>query len=52
MGYGSGSQSVILCKALVGSEGHMGHGDHWKPNGDWMIFKTAAQLLPKYVVHF
>ena len=52
MGYGSQSRSVILCKALVGSEGDCNKGDHWRPNGDWMIFRTAAQLLPNYVVHF
>lgn len=52
MGYGARSNSIILCKALVGEEGRQEVGDHWKPNGDWMIFKTAAQLLPKYVVHF
>ena len=52
MGYGSSSSSVILCKALVGKLGEQERGDHWKPNGDWIIFKTAAQLLPKYVVHF
>ena len=52
MGYGQGSHSVILCKALIGESGPQGQGDHWKPNGDWMIFRTAAQVLPKYVVHF
>jgi hypothetical protein len=26
--------------------------DSWYPNDDWVVFKTGAQLLPKYVVHF
>lgn len=54
MSYGEGSMSVILCQALEGAGGQPGQADHWRPKGDsdWVIFKTAAQLLPKYVVHF
>ena len=52
VGYGRASNSVILCMALVGEQGEQGRGDHWKPSTDWMIFKTSAQLKPKYVVHF
>ena len=44
MGYGSKSRSVILCNALVGSEGDCKKGDHWRPmpNGDWMIFRICS----------
>ena len=52
MGYGRESRSIILCKALPGSKGAQGAGDSWEPNGDWVIFKTGEQLVPKYVVHF
>ena len=58
MGYGRASNSVVLCKALPGRQcaspkaGEKGVGDSWKPLRDWVIFKQAAQLLPKYVVHF
>ena len=52
MGYGQSSRSVILCKALPGTTGPQGVGDSWKPCNDWVIFREAAQLLPKYVVHF
>ena len=57
MGYGQSSSSVILCKALPGKAGPQGVGDSWKPPhseqvSDWVIFRQAAQLLPKYVVHF
>ena len=52
MGYGQGSNSVILCLALPGKKGAREVDDSWYPNGDWVIFKRGAQLLPKYVVHF
>jgi len=52
MGYGQGSHSVILCLALPGKKGAKGVDDSWYPHGDWVIFKSGAQLLPKYVVHF
>jgi len=52
MGSGQGSKSVILCLALPGKKGVQGVADSWYPKGDWVIFKTGAQLLPKYVVHF
>ena len=50
--YGSDAKSVILCKALPGKTGTREGDDSWKPHKDWMIFKTAEQLLPVYVVHF
>ena len=50
--YGSCAKSVILCRALPGKTGIQEVDDSWKPNKDWMIFKTAEQLLPVYVVHF
>jgi len=46
------SRSVILCQALPGKKGAREVGDSWYPNGDWVVFKTGAQLLPRYVVHF
>ena len=53
MGYGQGSRSVILCLALPGKRGTRQEvDDSWYPRDDWVVFKTSAQLLPKYVVHF
>jgi hypothetical protein len=53
MGYGQGSRSVILCLALPGKRGTQQEvDDSWYPRDDWVVFKTGAQLLPKYVVHF
>jgi peptidase E len=57
MGYGKDSRSVVLCLALPGKKGEnatqrKGEEDHWYPKKDWVVFKTGAQLLPKYVVHF
>jgi len=53
MGYGKDSRSVILCLALPGKRGTQREvDDSWYPRGDWVVFKTGAQLLPKYVVHF
>jgi hypothetical protein len=50
--YGRG-KAVILCKALPGKISKIvGEGDSWAPNEDWLIFKTAKQLLPVYVLHF
>lgn len=46
---GQGS-TVILSQALIGREGR--GGDSWKPRGDWIVFKDAAQLLPKYIIHY
>ena len=53
--FGQGVKQLILCEALVGncvgtdaSDG----GDSWKPHGDWQVYKTSEQVLPKYVVHF
>ena len=45
---------LILCKALPGKAGLQGVGDSWKPrvDDDWVIFREAAQLWPKFVVHF
>ena len=53
MGYGNGANAVILCKALPGDI-DTDMRDSWRPNADsdWLIFKTAEQLLPVYVVHF
>lgn len=50
-GQGDGN-SVILAKGLEGTRGQREMGDCWAPNGDWLIFKTGEQLLPKYVVHW
>jgi hypothetical protein len=55
MGYAS-TNSVILAMALPGSpdgsrNGSAG-GDSWRPKGDWIIFRSGSQLLPKWVVHF
>jgi len=53
MGYGKDSRSVILCMALPGKRGTRQEvDDSWYPRDDWVVFKTGAQLLPKYVVHF
>ena len=52
MGYGGASHSVILALALPGKQGAMGVDDSWTPRGDWVIFKSGAQLLPKYVAHY
>lgn len=56
MDYSRANSSIILCSGLLGkekrSESDMGF-DSWPgpPDQDWMIFKTAEQLLPQYVVH-
>jgi hypothetical protein len=50
--YGQLSRSVILCLALPGKGGRQEVDDSWYPKDDWVVFKTGAQLLPKYVVHF
>jgi colicin import membrane protein len=53
MGYGQLSRSVILCLALPGKRGGRQEvDDSWYPRDDWVVFKTGAQLHPKYVVHF
>ena len=54
MGYARDTKAVILCLALPGRKGVQGQDDSWSPHGhpDWMIFKTAGQLWPKYVVWF
>ncbi len=57
MGYGKDNRSVILCLALLGKPGNDAkqrevEEDSWEPKKDWVVFKTGAQLLPKYVVHF
>ena len=44
-----------LRQALTGKKGAQEVDDSWYPyglDGDWVIFKTGAQVLPKYVVHF
>lgn len=58
MVYGKDTGCVILCRGLIGRQtkgdkGALG-GDSWVANGheDWMIFRTAQQLLPKYLVFF
>ena len=50
--YGKDSRSVILCLALPGKGGRQEVDDSWYPRDVWVVFKTGAQLLPKYVVHF
>ena len=52
MSYGQSSRSVILCLALPGKSGRQEVDDSWSPKDDWVVFKTGAQLHPKYVVHF
>mgnify|MGYP006077147475 FL=1 len=52
MGYAGDANAVILCLALPGQKGVQGQDDSWSPQEDWMIFKTAEQLWPKYVVWF
>jgi len=54
MGYAQmgGASAVILAKALEGTRGAQGVGDCWAPRGDWLVFKSGKQLLPKYVVHY
>jgi hypothetical protein len=51
-----GSRAIILCKSMPGAtkgSTEQDGGDSWKRStSDWMIFKTAEQLLPKYVVYF
>jgi hypothetical protein len=47
-----GASLVILAKALEGTRGPQGVGDCWAPRGDWLVFKSGKQLLPKYVVHY
>ena len=50
--YGQG-KAVILCKTLPGKTSNtVGEGDSWARNEEWLIFKTAKQLLPVYVLHF
>ena len=41
------SKSVILALGLGGQSGT----DSTRPRGDWVIFSSGAQLLPKYVLH-
>jgi hypothetical protein len=50
--HGGGANTVILAKALEGTRGAPGRSDCWAPRGDWLVFKSGAQLLPKYVVHW
>lgn len=52
MGYGRGSNGVILAQALPGHTGPQGTSDSWCPNGDWYIFKEKEQVLPCYVVRY
>jgi len=53
LGYGQDAKAVILCKALSGKRGNKAEEhDSWAPNQDWLIFKTAEQLLPVYVLHY
>jgi hypothetical protein len=47
-----GNSQVILARALPGLSGRQGDGDIWTPEGDCIIFKDSAQLLPVYVVHW
>ena len=50
--HGGGANAVILAKALEGTRVAPGLSDCWAPRGDWLVFKSGAQLLPKYVVHW
>jgi hypothetical protein len=51
MDYMSGGNQLVLARGLVGrSQGH--DPDSWSPNPEWLVFKTAEQLLPCYVVYF
>ena len=58
MQYGGGAAGcVVLARALPGEcldgrgEGHASV-DSWRPCGDWLVFRSGAQLLPVYAVHF
>jgi len=51
-GYARDTGAVILCLSLPGETGSSESADSWAPNGDWMIFKTSAQVWPQYVVHY
>ena len=46
------TNAVILAKAIEGTRGAQGSSDCWAPRGDWLVFKSGAQLLPKYVVYW
>lgn len=48
MGYSRNSRSVILARGLKGRLGT----DHTTPIQDWVIFSSASQLLPCYIVHY
>ena len=48
MGYGQGTNSVILAKALPGDC----QTDCRSPRGDWRIFTKKEQVLPCYVIRF
>lgn len=47
MGYSKETKAVIFARGIKGKP-----EDHVAPNGDWIIFKAADQLLPCYIVHF
>lgn len=49
MGYGVESRSIILARGIPGDM-NTHHRPHTQP--DWYIFRSAAQLLPCYIVHF
>ena len=49
MGYvRKGSASAVI----LALEGAQGVGGCWAPRGDWLVFKSGKQLLPKYVVYY
>ena len=53
MCYTQGNKKVLLAKALSGDRGIDDRsGDSWVPKSDWMVFRSGAQLLPCYVVHY
>jgi hypothetical protein len=50
MRYSGEDRCIILAKALEGTRGLQGSGDSWAPRDDWLVFKSAEQVWPKYVV--
>ena len=50
--YGHGT-AVILAVAVEGAQtpAEAPGSDSWAPNGDWVVFRDGAQLLPRYVLH-
>ena len=48
MGYGIGTGKVVLAKTMPG----LNNVHSTRPNGDWIVFKDAALLLPLAIITF